>query len=63
MTRHEGGDDRLALQAIRELRGLIAVGLRGIETTELEARITELEYHHTLQRPRSYDFAQPTGPN
>lgn len=50
LDRWEGTDDKRALQAIHALRGLIAVGLRGVETAELEARITELEYHQTRRR-------------
>lgn len=36
-------DDRLALQAIREARGVLAVGLRSVEANEIERRIYELE--------------------
>jgi transposase-like protein len=57
LDRWEGADDRLALQAIRELRGLVATSLRGVETAELEERVDALEYHHTLHRPRNHDFA------
>ncbi len=37
------GDLPTALRAVAELRGLLAVGLRGVETAELEERLDALE--------------------
>jgi methylthioribose-1-phosphate isomerase len=39
----KGGDLQTALRAVAELRGLLAVGLRGVETAELEERLDALE--------------------
>lgn len=42
------GDLSTALRAVAELRGLLAVGLKGVESVELEERLTALE--RTLNR-------------
>jgi hypothetical protein len=47
------GDLATALRAVAELRGLLAVGLKGVETAELEERLDALEDALTSKKKRT----------
>jgi transposase-like protein len=50
LERADGKDDALALKALAELRQLVTVALKGVETTELEERLDSLEKTLTPKR-------------
>lgn len=53
LERNNKKDDAIALRAVSELRQIAAVGLRGVETAELEERIDALEEALTTKNRRA----------
>jgi|SRR5690625_21162 len=53
LKRNDKKDDAIALRAVSELRQIAAVGLRGVETAELEERIDALEEALTTTQRRN----------